>query len=139
MVAEQLLVEAGTAGPAWRCTALAVVAEAHTGLGSTPASIAALAEADWLLRATRAGTRVHIRASVVVARAMRAARLYERAEAVLRGLDPLAMSLSGVAAGRERAVMDLLVTRERAALQAEWERCSDWSAATRRPPPGRPS
>jgi len=120
VVAEQLLVEAGTAGPAWRCTALAVVAEAHTGLGSTPASIAALAEADWLLRAMRTGTRLHVRASVVVARALRAARLYERAEAVLRGLDPMGMSLSGIDAARERSVMDLLVNRERAALQAEW-------------------
>lgn len=120
VVAEQLLVEAGTVGPAWRCTALAVVAEAHTGLGSTPASIAALAEADWLLRSMRTGTRQHVRASVVVARALQSARLYERAEAVLRGLDPLAMTVSGIDAARERAVMDLLVARERAALQAEW-------------------
>ena len=77
--------------PVWRAKALSVVAESATRLGEHGKAIAAMAEADWLLRSIPVHTYGHLSASMGVALCMRSVNLYEQAEAILlgiRGHDP---------------------------------------------------
>lgn len=104
----QQLAEMGGSG-VWRCKALSVVAEAHSRMGNASAAITALAEADWTLRQVRTSTYGHLSASMAVGLALRSAQLFERAESVLRGIASLT-----------QPALDLLVTHETAALEAQW-------------------
>ena len=88
--------------PAWRAKALAVVAEASNHLGEHSVSIAAMAEADWLLQDVPPDSYGHLSASMAVALAMRSAHLVEQSEAALAAItrhhDP-AIQLLVVAGG----------------------------------------
>lgn len=108
--ASDLLEELGDADePVWRCKALAVVAEATARMDRPSAAIAALAEADWLLRRIPTGTYGHLSAGMAVALALRSANLLERSDEILRALD---------AGGN--ADLDLLIAQELALLSAHW-------------------
>jgi diguanylate cyclase (GGDEF)-like protein len=72
--------------PVWRAKALSVVAESSTRLGEHSRAIAAMAEADWLVRAIRPGTYGHLSASTGVALSMRSVNLLEQAEVLLMGI-----------------------------------------------------
>ncbi|WP_156043701.1 diguanylate cyclase [Cellulomonas sp. URHE0023] len=95
--------------PAWRAKALAVIAEASNHLGEHSVSIAAMAEADWLLQDVPAGSYGHLSASMAVALAMRSAHLVEQSEAALAAITR-----------DNQPEPQLLVAQESALLSAYW-------------------
>ena len=95
--------------PTWRAKALALVAEASNHLGEHSVSIAAMAEADWLLQDIPPGSYGHLSASMAVALAMRSALLVEQAEAALAAISR-----------HNEPEVQLLVAQETALLSAYW-------------------
>jgi diguanylate cyclase (GGDEF)-like protein len=95
--------------PAWRAKALALVAEASNHLGEHSVSIAAMAEADWLLQDVPRTTYNHLSASMAVALAMRSAHLVEQAEAAFAAIDR-----------HHGPELHLYVAQESALLSAYW-------------------
>ena len=109
-VASSLIESLGEADePVWRCKALSVVAEATARMDRPSAAIAALAEADWLLRRIPGGTYGHLSAGMAVALALRSANLLERSDEILSALD-----------ARGSAELELLIAQELALLSAHW-------------------
>ena len=94
--------------PAWRAKALALVAESSNHLGEHSVSIAALAEADWLLQDIPPSYG-HLSASMAVALAMRSAHLVEQSEAAFAAISR-----------HDEPEIQLLVAQERALLSAYW-------------------
>ncbi|MGY4644922.1 diguanylate cyclase [Cellulomonas sp. URHB0016] len=95
--------------PDWRARALAVVAEASGHLGEHSVSIAAMAEADWLLQDIPPDTFGHLSASMAVALAMRSTHLVEQSEAAFAAIS------------RDHAPETLIhVAQETAVLSAYW-------------------
>ncbi|NTW42508.1 MAG: hypothetical protein HGA44_21980, partial [Cellulomonadaceae bacterium] len=99
----------GADEPVWRAKALAATAEASTRLARPSAAIAALAEADWLVRSVPSGTYGHLSASMALALALRSANLVERSDEVLSRLD-----------GLGDALVEVLIIQELALLSAHW-------------------
>jgi len=95
--------------PAWRAKALAVISEASNHLGEHSVSIAALAEADWLLQDIPSDSYGHLSASMAVALAMRSAHLVEQSEAALAAITR-----------HNEPELQLLVVQEAALLSAYW-------------------
>lgn len=95
--------------PAWRAKALAVLAEATNHLGEHSVSIAALAEADWLLQDVPASSYGHLSATMAVALAMRSAHLVEQSEAAFAAITR-----------HSEPELELLVVQETALLSAYW-------------------
>jgi diguanylate cyclase (GGDEF)-like protein len=95
--------------PVWRAKALSVVAESSSRLGRHGQAIAALAEADWLVRAIPAGGYGHLSASMAVALALRSLSLVEQADA----------ALSRIRGGRNSEA-NVFVAQELALLSSYW-------------------
>ncbi|HEY3437674.1 MAG TPA: GGDEF domain-containing protein, partial [Actinotalea sp.] len=95
--------------PVWRAKALAMVAQSSVRLGEHGRAIAAMAEADWLVRTVPPGSYGHLSASMAVALALRAVNLLEQADELL----------SRIGAGANPTVA-MLVVQERALLSAYW-------------------
>ena len=95
--------------PAWRAKALALLAEASNHLGEHSVSIAAMAEADWLLQDIPSDSYGHLSASMAVALAMRSAHLVEQSEAALAAI-----------ARQDEPELQLLIAQETALLSAYW-------------------
>ncbi len=95
--------------PVWRAKALSVVAESSTRLGEHGRAVAAMADADWLLRQIPVGTYGHLSASMGLALAMRSNNLLEHAEALLVGI--------GAHGSSE---VEILLALETALLSAYW-------------------
>ena len=95
--------------PVWRAKALSVIAEASARLGEHGRAIAAMAEADWLVRSVTPGSYGHLSASMAVALALRSVNLLEQADALLSAID-----------GGGNPGVDVLVVQERALLSAYW-------------------
>ena len=95
--------------PVWRAKALAVVSEGCGLLGQHGRSVAAMAEAHWLVGAIPVGTYGHLSASMAVALALRSVNLLEQADLVLTSIE----------AGSDPD-LELLVAQELALLSAYW-------------------
>ena len=95
--------------PVWRAKALSVIAEASARLGEHGRAIAAMAEADWLVRSVPPGSYGHLSASMAVALALRSVNLLEQADAILSAID-----------GGGNPAVDVLVVQELALLSAYW-------------------
>ncbi len=109
-VAETLLRDIDDAlEPVWRAKALAVIAEASARMGQHGRAMAAMAEADWLIRAIPAGSYGHLSASMAVALALRSVNLLEEADSALSGIRVV-----------ESPSVEVLVAQELALLSAFW-------------------
>ena len=95
--------------PAWRAKALSLVAESSNHLGEHSVSIAAMAEADWLLLDIPSESYGHLSASMAVALAMRSAHLVEQSEVALAAITR-----------HNEPELQLLVVQETALLSAYW-------------------
>jgi diguanylate cyclase (GGDEF)-like protein len=109
-VAERLLADLGDElDPVWRAKALSVVAESTARLSEHGRAIAAMAEAEWLVRAVPTGTYGHLSASMAVGLALRSFNLLEQADE----------TLSRIRWGDDPDV-GVLVSQELALLSSYW-------------------
>lgn len=93
----------------WRAKALALLAESSTQAKEVSRAMDALAEASWLVSASKHDSYSHLSASTAVAVALRAVFLFEQAD-----------ELMAAARLGDDMVIDLQVIQERAVLMAFW-------------------
>lgn len=109
-VAERLLADLGDEqDPVWQAKALSIVAESAARLSEHGRAIAAMAEAEWLVRSVPTGTYGHLSASMAVGLALRSFNLLEQADE----------ALSRIRWGDDPDI-GVLVSQERALLSSYW-------------------